>query len=102
LGRLVQVLEIDGKTIIGETSEDTKFNTFLCSKKKYGDFELSFSARLRDGIGNSGVQIRSVVFDKSKFGVKGPQVDIGAGYFGTLYGEGVGGYTLRRRRRRQT
>jgi len=22
-------------------------------------------------------------------------VDIGAGYFGTLYGEGVGGYTLK-------
>lgn len=77
--------------IIGETKEDPKYNTFLCSKEKYADFELSFKVTLRDEVGNSGVQIRSEVFNKEKFQVKGPQADIGKGYWGSLYGEGVGG-----------
>jgi hypothetical protein len=79
------------KTIVGETKEDPKFNTFYCTKKKYGDFELSCKVQLRDGVGNSGIQIRSAVFDKEKFKVKGPQPDIGQMYWGSLYGEGVGG-----------
>jgi hypothetical protein len=79
------------KTIVGETKEDPKFNTFFCTKKKYGDFELSCKVQLRDGVGNSGIQIRSEVFDKEKFKVKGPQPDIGQQYWGSLYGEGVGG-----------
>lgn len=78
-------------SVVGETKEDPKYNTFLCSKKKYSDFEMSFTTQLRDAVGNSGVQIRSEVFDKEKFKVKGPQVDIGKGYWGSLYGEGVGG-----------
>jgi hypothetical protein len=80
-------------TVVGETTKDPGYNTFFCSKKKYGDFEMSFKVQLRDGVGNSGVQIRSEMFnDKDKvFRVKGPQVDVGAGYFGSLYGEGVGG-----------
>jgi len=77
--------------IVGYTKEDPKFNTFLCTKKKYKDFELSFAVRLKDGTGNSGVQIRSEVFDPAKFRVKGPQCDIGKGYWGSLYGEGFGG-----------
>jgi hypothetical protein len=79
------------KTIVGETKEDPKFNTFFCTKKKYGDFEFSCKVQLRDGVGNSGVQIRSEVFDKEKFKVRGPQPDIGQQYWGSLYGEGVGG-----------
>jgi hypothetical protein len=87
--------KVENGAIVGETKEDPKYNTFLCSKKKYGDFELSFKVQLRDGVGNSGVQVRSEVFDKEKFRVKGPQVDVGKGYFGALYGEGVGGYLLK-------
>ena len=42
----------------------SKFNTFLCSKKKYKDFELKFQVKLtKDGTGNSGVQIRSEIHD---------------------------------------
>src|SRR4051794_7889468 len=52
------------KTVVGETKEDPKYNTFLCSKKKYGDFEFSCKVQLRDGVGNSGVQIRSTRTDK--------------------------------------
>ncbi len=80
--------------IVGYTPEDPKFNTFLCSKKKYKDFELSFKVRLKDGIGNSGVQIRSKLVNKDKFTVHGPQADIGKGFWGSLYGEGFGGMML--------
>src|SRR5215471_5011065 len=51
----------DDGALVGSTieSKGLKFNTFLCSKKKYKDFELHFQVRLKDGGGNSGVQIRS-------------------------------------------
>jgi hypothetical protein len=78
-------------TIVGETKEDPKYNNFLVSKKKYSDFELSFKVQLRDGTGNSGVQIRSELVDPKKYVVAGPQADIGAQYWGSLYGEKVGG-----------
>jgi hypothetical protein len=46
---------------------------------------------MRDGVGNSGVQIRSQVLDdeknKGKFVVAGPQADMGQQYWGSLYGE---------------
>jgi len=82
--------------VVGYTTKDPGFNTFLCSKKKYKDFEMSFKVRLKDGVGNSGVQIRSKLVDtkKEKFTVHGPQCDIGAGYWGSLYGEGFGGMML--------
>jgi hypothetical protein len=69
------------------------FNTFLCSKKRYRDFELTFQVRLvGDGwAGNSGVQVRSAVLEPERFTVKGPQCDIGAGYWGDLHGENCGG-----------
>ncbi|HTU89116.1 MAG TPA: protein kinase [Gemmataceae bacterium] len=53
------------------------FNTFLCSKKKYRDFELSFQVRLKEGKGNSGIQIRSWISAPETFGVRGPQCEIG-------------------------
>ncbi len=85
------IWRIENGAVVGETKEDPKYNTFFCSKKQYGDFELSFKVRLKDGVGNSGVQIRSEAYDKEKFRVRGPQVDVGKGYWGSLYGEGVGG-----------
>jgi len=79
------------KMLTGQTEKDPKFNTFLCSVAPYGDFELSFKVRIKGGIGNSGVQIRSTIADKDKFVVAGPQCDMGAQYWGSLYGEKVGG-----------
>ena len=87
----IWTLDAKAKTVVGETKKDPGYNTFFCSKKKYSDFELSCKVQLRDGAGNSGVQIRSEVFDAKLFKVKGPQVDVGKGYWGSLYGEGVGG-----------
>ena len=68
-----------------------KFNTFLCSQKKFKDFELHFQVRLRDGKGNSGVQIRSEIADQKHYAVRGPQADIAEGFWGSLYGELFGG-----------
>jgi hypothetical protein len=81
----------DGALVGKAPAEGLKFNTFLCSKKKYTDFELSCKVRLKDGKGNSGIQIRSEIADEKEFAVKGPQCDIGEAYWGCLYGERFGG-----------
>ena len=89
---LSQYWSVKDGAIVGNTHPDgLKFNTFLCSKKKYGDFELQFQVRLKGGGGNSGVQVRSKIANPKTFAVAGPQADIGAGYWGSLYGEHFGG-----------
>lgn len=60
--------------LIGQTTKEvtTKKNTFLIYEdKKFGDFELRFSFRVKGG--NSGVQYRSEII--SKWVVKGLQAD---------------------------
>ena len=81
----------DGALVGSTFPKGLSGNTFLCSKEKYKDFELRFEVRLKDGKGNSGVQIRSKVLNPEKYVVGGPQADIGAGYWGSLYGEQFGG-----------
>lgn len=83
----------DDGSVVGSSEKQNglKFNTFLCSKKKYKDFELSFQVRLKNGGGNSGIQIRSKIHNEKTFAVTGPQADIGANYWGSLYGENFGG-----------
>ena len=49
---------VEEGAIIGKTTEGSK-NTFLCTDKKYGDFELKLQVKLIDDKLNSGVQIRS-------------------------------------------
>jgi hypothetical protein len=88
---LMQFWTVKDGALVGHTEKDPGFNTFLCSKKKYKDFELSFQVRLKNGVGNSGVQIRSEIFDREHFAVKGPQCDIGQIFWGSLYGEHFGG-----------
>ncbi len=70
--------------------EGINFNTFLCSKKTYKDFELRFQVKMTRN-GNSGVQIRSKIHNREKFAVTGPQCDMGGPYWGSLYGENFGG-----------
>ncbi len=91
---LTNLWSVKDGAIVGNTGPDgIKSNTFLCSKKKYTDFELSFQIRLKNGVGNSGVQVRSSMVEPEKktYVVAGPQADIGAGYWGSLYGERFGG-----------
>ncbi len=87
---------VEDGVIIGKTKKGTP-NTFLCTQKLYGDFELEFDVNCDAGL-NSGCQIRSKLRG-DKFGgrVNGPQVEIEnsgakgaeAGY---IYGEAAGGW----------
>ena len=69
-------------TIVGKTTEGS-WNSFLCTEKKYGDFELEFEVKVDMGV-NSGVQIRSKTRERSigkgpnnaAGRVIGPQVEI--------------------------
>jgi hypothetical protein len=89
---LPEYWKVSDGMLIGTTEPNgLKFNTFLCSKKKYRDFELKFQVRLKNSVGNSGVQIRSELEEKERFTVKGPQCDMGQIYWGSLYGERFGG-----------
>jgi 3-keto-disaccharide hydrolase len=88
---LLKYWSVKDGALVGYTPQDPGHNTFLCSKKKYGDFELKFKVRLKGGVGNSGVQIRSRVVDMDKYIVAGPQADVGQQFWGSLYGERFGG-----------
>ena len=90
---------IEGDAITGKTTPGSP-NSFLCTKKLYGNFELEFEVKVHNQL-NSGVQIRSqtkpVAKDKKvKFGrVNGPQVEIEASgakgaEAGYVYGEATG------------
>ena len=48
---------VEDGVVIGKTSAGSP-NSFMCTKKHYGDFELTFEVKVDDGL-NSGVQIRS-------------------------------------------
>jgi hypothetical protein len=63
-------------------------NSFLCTKKDYGDFELEFEVKV-DAALNSGVQIRSHSLPTYQNGrVHGYQVEIAVnGYSGGIYDE---------------
>lgn len=87
-------------SIKGTTAEGSP-NSFLCSNKEYGDFELEFEVKVDDKL-NSGVQIRSKTKEKPTGNGKkkndavgrvfGPQVEIESGpaEAGYVYGEATG------------
>lgn len=63
-----------------------KWNDFLRTRDWFQDFELSLDFRLLNGVGNSGVQFRSVNAEK-EHELSGYQADIGQTYWGCLYDE---------------
>lgn len=71
--------------IVGD-SAGIEHNQFLVTKEEFGDFELKLEFRLKDGVGNSGIQFRSKRVDNSTE-VSGYQADIGESYWGCLYDE---------------
>ncbi|PIE24151.1 MAG: hypothetical protein CSA62_04935 [Planctomycetota bacterium] len=83
---------VDG-VIIGTTSKGSP-NSFLCTKRYYGDFELEFETKLFDDDLNSGCQIRSQslpIYNKGR--VHGPQVEISTnGNAGWIYEEAARGW----------
>lgn len=83
---------IEDDSIVGQTREGSP-NSFLATRKLYGDFELKFEVLVHDKL-NSGVQIRSLLQQDPKgiggYGrLYGPQVEITSnpGKSGYIYGE---------------
>ena len=81
---------VEDNTIVGKTEVGSP-NSFLCTKKDYGDFELMFEVKVDDLL-NSGVQIRSKSVPEFRNGrVHGPQVEIAIdGTAGFIFGEAMG------------
>ncbi len=89
-GLVSEYWSVKDGAIVGASPKGLTFNTFLCTKKKYSDFELKFQVKMTK-TGNSGVQIRSHIHNMKNFAVTGPQCDMGGPYWGSLYGENFGG-----------
>jgi hypothetical protein len=53
---------VEDGAVVGKTVKGTG-NSFLCTKKEYGDFILELEFKVADGM-NSGVQFRSQFYDK--------------------------------------
>jgi hypothetical protein len=83
---------VEGDAILG-TTEAGSPNSFLCTEKDYGDFELEFEVKV-DARLNSGVQIRSQSLKEYKDGrVHGYQVEIATnGSAGFIYDEARRGW----------
>jgi len=78
---------VEDGAIVGTTVEGSP-NSFLCTVKDYGDFELEFEVKLDSRL-NSGVQFRSQSLKEFKNGrVHGYQVEIAdTGNSGRIYDE---------------
>ena len=86
---------VEDGAVVGKTAEGSE-NSFLCTDKEYGDFELKFEVKVDSRL-NSGVQIRSQTRGGPQGRVNGPQVEIASGgpnggQAGYIYGEAAGGW----------
>ncbi|MBA4064817.1 MAG: dehydrogenase [Isosphaera sp.] len=77
--------KVDNGEIVGKTATGLKANAFLVSQTAVEDFKLSLKVKLTPDAGNSGIQFRSVPIAGGE--MRGPQADIGAGWWGKLYEE---------------
>jgi putative membrane-bound dehydrogenase-like protein len=75
---------VENGEIVGK-SPGIKHNEFLKSQMVAGDFKLTLKLKLVPNAGNSGVQFRSEALPNGE--MKGPQADVGAGWWGKLYEE---------------
>ena len=96
----IATYRVEDGMIIGKTAPGSP-NSFLCTGKDFGNFELVFEVNLMNNELNSGVQIRSQTQKPKKgedFGrVNGPQIEIEASgengaEAGYIYGEACGGW----------
>src|SRR5262245_20968776 len=71
--------------IVGKTSSGIKHNDFLRSHLLVDDFKLTLQVKLTPNSANSGIQFRSEALAAGE--MRGPQADIGAGWWGKLYEE---------------
>ena len=78
----------DGEIVAGRPGRKQEKNDFLCTTKRFGDFDLRLKIRLTgtEGFVNSGIQFRSERIPNDHE-VIGYQADFGAGHDGALYDE---------------
>ena len=80
----------EGAIVAGSLEKDIAHNEFLCTEKRYGDFELRLEARLHGQGENAGVQFRSERIP-NHHEVIGYQCDMGTAdgksIWGALYDE---------------
>jgi len=78
----------DGMIVAGSLDRRQEKNDFLCTTKRYGDFDLRLRIKLAgtEGFVNSGIQFRSERISGSHELI-GYQADFGHGYDGALYDE---------------
>jgi len=76
----------DGAIVAGTLEKKIPHNEFLCTIKRYGDFELRMKVKVQPATTNAGIQFRSErIPDHHE--VKGYQADVGRGWWGKLYDE---------------
>ncbi|MDB6021041.1 MAG: Cytochrome c, partial [Pedosphaera sp.] len=76
---------VENGEIVGSTTTGLKHNEFLKSQMTLENFRLVLKIKLTPNKENSGVQFRSEKF--GDYEMKGPQADVGAGWWGKLYEE---------------
>jgi hypothetical protein len=77
----------DGAIVAGTLKEKIPRNEFLCTEKKYGDFELRMKVKLAGEGANAGIQFRTKRISNPPNEVSGYQADMGDGWWGALYDE---------------
>ncbi|MCH8043554.1 MAG: DUF1080 domain-containing protein [Planctomycetes bacterium] len=76
----------EGAIVAGSLKGKVPRNEFLCTKKRYGDFELRLKVKLVGKGDNAGIQFRSERIP-NHHEVKGYQADMGGMWWGKLYDE---------------
>lgn len=76
---------VENGEIVGRSATGLKKNTFLKSHTAVENFKLTLKVKLTPNKENSGIQFRSMPLPDGE--MRGPQADIGAGWWGKLYEE---------------
>jgi putative membrane-bound dehydrogenase-like protein len=81
----MSVWSVENGEIFGKTKTGLKRNTFLKGPLEVRDFKLTLKVKLTPNSENSGIQFRSVPIEGGE--MRGPQADVGKGWWGKLYEE---------------
>lgn len=76
---------VENGEIVGKTKDGLNRNDFLKSQMQVADFKLTVKVKLVPNKENSGIQFRSEPLPDGE--MRGPQADVGAGWWGKLYEE---------------
>ncbi len=79
------VWSVENGEIVGKTATGLKRNNFLKGPFEVTDFKLTLKVKLTPNAANSGIQIRSINWTGGE--MKGPQCDVGKGWWGKIYEE---------------